>query len=60
MNSAASETYDQLVERLAQEGHGHVVPRKDRKRKCGGPVYCRKCRQEKLFIDQLKEKEGRL
>lgn len=55
-----SETLDELTLRLAREGHGHVIRRRDGKMKCSGPVYCKICRAEKAFVEQLKEKEGRM
>jgi hypothetical protein len=33
-------------------GHGHVIPRPDRKKaRCGGPALCAKCKEEQAAVD---------
>jgi DnaJ-class molecular chaperone len=41
----------QRREELSRTGHGHVVPRVDgAKARCGGVMYCDKCKYEREYI----------
>ena len=50
-------TLDEARADIAENGHGHVVPRTDGTvARCGGPAMCKGCQGEQQILDTLKGK----
>lgn len=46
------------LERIASEGHGHVLPRPDGGRmRCGGPALCARCRRDAAEVAAIRRGE---